>query len=160
MLVPCSTASIALETDRCNIASVSPLACGRSSLDPHEPPQAQSSDLSGLCVLVVDDSWHVSSGLKLLLESMGADVIGPAATVADAERMVSERRPDVALVDINLRHGERSYGLIDRLCDQGIRVIVITGYTEPALPKGKAAAILQKPLRGDVLLANLRPRAE
>ena len=129
------------------------------SSDSHEPPETQSSDLSGLCVLVVDDSWHVSSGLKMLLESWGADVIGPAATTADAERMVSERRPDVAIVDINLRGGERSYGLIDRLYDQGIRVVVITGYADAALPQGKAAVILRKPIREDVLLANLRPRA-
>ena len=80
------------------------------SPDSHERPETQSSDLTGLCVLVVDDSWHVGSGLKSLLESLGADVIGPAATTAEAEGMVSERRPDVALVDINLRHGERSYG--------------------------------------------------
>ena len=109
--------------------------------------------------LVVDDSWHVGSGLKSLLKSLGADVIGPAATTADAERMVSERRPDVAIVDINLRGGERSYGLIDRLYDQGIRVVVMTGYADAGLPQGKAAVILQKPIRQDVLLANLRPPA-
>ena len=126
---------------------------------PFEPPETEPSDLSGLCVLVVDDSWHVSSGLKVLLESCGADVLGPAATTADAERMASERRPDVAIVDINLRGGERSYGLIDRLYDQGIRVVVLTGYADPALPPGKAAVILQKPVREDQLLANLRPRA-
>jgi ActR/RegA family two-component response regulator len=73
--------------------------------------------------------------------------------------MVSERRPDVAIVDINLRHGERSYGLIDQLYDQGIRVVVITGYADAALPPSKAAVILQKPVREDQLLVNLRPRA-
>ena len=125
------------------------------SSDSHEPPETQPSDLRGLCVLVVDDSWHVSSGLKMLLESWGADVIGPAATTADAERMASERRPDVAIVDINLR-GERSYGLIDWLHDRGIRVVVITGYADAAVPQGKAAVILQKPIREDVLLAFLR----
>jgi DNA-binding NarL/FixJ family response regulator len=95
----------------------------------------------------------------MLLESWGAEVIGPAATTADAERMASERRPDVAIVDINLRSGELSHGLIDRLYDQGIRVVVITGYADAALPQGKAAVILQKPIREDVLLAYLRPRA-
>ena len=125
----------------------------------HEPSETQPSDLSGLRVLVVDDSWHVGSSLKSLLESLGADVIGPAATTADAERMVSERRPDVAIVDINLRHGERSYGLIDRLYDQGIRVVVVTGYADAALPEGKAAVVLRKPITEDVLLATLRPRA-
>ena len=132
---------------------------GHMPSDSDEPPETQPCDLSGLCVLVVDDSWHVSSGLKMLLESWGADVIGPAATTAEAEGMVSERRPDVALVDINLRGGERSYGLIDRLYDQGIRVVVITGYADAALPPGKAAVILQKPVREDQLLVNLRPRA-
>ena len=126
---------------------------------PFEAPETAPSDLSGLCVLVVDDSWHVSSGLKMLLELWGADVIGPAATTADAERMASERRPDVAIVDINLRGGERSYGLIDRLYDQGIRVVVITGYADAALPPSKAAVILQKPVSEDQLLANLRPPA-
>ena len=107
---------------------------------------------------MVDDSWHVGSGLKTLLRSLGADVIGPAATTADAERMASERRPDVAIVDINLRHGERSYGLIDWLYEQGIRVVVMTGYSDAGVPQGKAAVILQKPIREAVLLASLRPR--
>ena len=122
-----------------------------------DPPDAGSAELNGLCVLVVEDSWDVGTGLKMLLESWGADVIGPVATTADAERMTSERSPDVAIVDINLRRGERSYGLIDRLHDQGIRVVVITAYTDASLPPGKAAAILQKPMREDLLLASLRP---
>ena len=125
--------------------------------DPHEPPQTQPSELDGLCILVVEDSWQVGTGLKMLLESWGADVIGPVATTADAERLVSERRPDVALVDINLRRGERSHGLIDRLNDQGIRVVVLTGYADASLPPGKATAILQKPMKEDLLLASLRP---
>jgi len=128
-----------------------------TSSDSHEPPETKPSDLNGLCVLIVEDSWQVGTGLKMLLESWGADVIGPVATTADAERMTSERSPDVAIVDINLRRGERSYGLIDRLHDQGIRVVVITGYTDASLPPGKAAAILQKPMREDLLLASLRP---
>ena len=65
----------------------------------------------------------------------------------------------MAIVDINLRGGERSYGLIDQLYDQGIRVVVITGYADAALPPGNAAVILQKPVREEELLANLRPRA-
>ena len=124
-----------------------------------EPDETQRSDLSGLCVLVVEDSWNIAAALKRLLQSCGANVIGPAATTADADRMVSERRPDVAIVDVNLRRGERSDGLIDRLHDQGIRVVVMTGYADAALAQGKAAVILQKPCRADVLLANLRPPA-
>jgi CheY-like chemotaxis protein len=116
------------------------------------------SDLEGLRVLVVEDSWHVSTGLRMLLESCGATVDGPVATTADAIRLVSERTPDVAIVDINLRDGERSYELIDRLQDRGIRVVVLTGYADVSLPKGRAAVVLQKPARDEVLIASLRKR--
>jgi len=113
--------------------------------------------LSGLCVLIVEDSWDVGTGLKMLLESWGADVAGPAATTADAVLLVRERTPDVALVDIHLRDGEQSYCLINQLHDQGIRVVVISGYADVSPAVGKAAVILQKPLREDVLLASIRP---
>jgi len=125
--------------------------------DSHEQSETRPFNLNGLSVLVVEDSWQVASGLKMLLESWEADVIGPAATTADAVRLISERRPDVAIVDINLRRGERSYGLLDRLHDQGIRVVVLTGYADAGVPAGKAAAVLQKPVREDLLLASLRP---
>ena len=82
---------------------------------------------------------------------------GPAATIADAERLVAERTPDVAIVDINLRDGERANGLIDRLHEQRIPVVVITGYTAVSLPPGKVEAILQKPVSMEKFLAVLRP---
>ena len=117
-----------------------------------------SSDLDGLRVLIVEDSWHVSTGLRMLLEARGASVDGPVATTADAMRLVSESTPDVAIVDINLREGERSYELIDRLQDRGIRIVVLTGYADVSLKKGKAAVVLQKPAREEVLIASLRKR--
>src|ERR1700759_5424818 len=106
--------------------------------------EARASPIEGLCVLVVEDSWQVSTGLKSLLESYGAEVIGPVGTSTDAMRLVFERAPDVALIDVNLRDGERSYGLIDHLHNLGVRTIVITGYADVVLPKGTAAVVLQK----------------
>jgi hypothetical protein len=47
--------------------------------------------------------------------------------------------------------------LIDRLHEQGIPVIVVTGYAVVSLPPGKAVAILQKPVSKEQLLASLRP---
>ena len=122
-----------------------------------DPPKGSPSELNGLRVLVVEDSWDVATGLTMLLESWGADIIGPVATTADALRLLSERSLDVALVDINLRNGEQSYGLINRLHDQGIRIVVISGYADVAPADGKVAAVLQKPMREDLLLASIRP---
>jgi FixJ family two-component response regulator len=119
--------------------------------------EMNASDLYGLCVLIVDDSSDVATGVKMLLESCGADVLGPAATSAEAEHMISERTPNVAIVDITLRGGEQSNSLIERLCDKGIRVVVATGDADVSLPLGRAAAILHKPMKEDALLASLRP---
>jgi CheY-like chemotaxis protein len=118
-----------------------------------------SSNLNGLRVLVVEDSWQVSAALKRLLESCGADVAGPVATVADAARVVSERTVDVALVDINLRGGELAYDLIDRLHDKGIRIVVVTGYADVSIDERKVAVLLQKPVSAPLLLQSLRPPA-
>jgi DNA-binding response OmpR family regulator len=65
-------------------------------------------------ILLVEDSCQVGVALKDLLQMFGADVAGPVATTAEAERLISHA-PDVALVDVNLRGGEQAYGLIDEL---------------------------------------------
>jgi DNA-binding NtrC family response regulator len=122
-----------------------------------DPPGTEpSGDLKDVDILLVEDSWHVGQAMKRLLHTMGAVVAGPAATTADAERLLSEHTPDVAIVDVSLRGGERAYNLIDLLHEQGVCVIVISGYSELPLASGKVMAFLQKPVSEAELLAALR----
>ena len=123
----------------------------------HHLPGPGLSELKGVGILLVEDSWQVGKAMKNLLQLMGAEVAGPAATTADAQQLLAEHAPDVALVDVNLRDGELAYGLIDRLHEQGVPTIVITGYAVLPLSPMKAAAILQKPVSSVQLLAALRP---
>ena len=123
----------------------------------HEPLSPRSEELKGLSILLVEDSWHVGKAMKGLLRVLGAEVVGPAATAADAERLVAERTPDVAIVDVNLRHGETSSNLIDRLLERRIPVIIVTGYAAVSLPTRNVEAILEKPVSKQRLLENLRP---
>jgi CheY-like chemotaxis protein len=120
----------------------------------HGPPQATSPNLNGVRILVVEDCWHVGSAVKSLLRACGAGVAGPAATTAAAQRLICEHPPDVALVDLSLRGGERADALIDQLHERGVQVIVTTGYA--ALAPAKAAAVLQKPIDDAQLLECLR----
>ena len=106
------------------------MAAMKATSSPHTSPTSGSSELKGARILLVEDSWHVGNAIKRLLRALGADVAGPTATVADAERLIAERKPDVAIVDINLRDGEQANPLLDRLQEESIPVIVITGYTE------------------------------
>jgi DNA-binding response OmpR family regulator len=116
-----------------------------------------SEDLSGVRILLVEDSWHLGKALKGLLQDCGAEVAGPAATFADAQRLASEQPPDAVLVDISLRNDERADVLIDHLNEQGIYVIVMSGHDVLPVAARRAAAILQKPFSSATLLNSLRP---
>lgn len=111
--------------------------------------------LRGVHVLVVEDTWHVAKALKTLLESLGMHVAGPAATTADAKRLVAARKPAIAVVDMNLKC-ELACDLIEDLYDQGVGVVVVSGYAAPPAPAGKVEAILQKPFSEQELLTALQ----
>jgi ActR/RegA family two-component response regulator len=116
-------------------------------------------DIKGVRALVVEDTWHVGKALRRLLEALGADVAGPAASVSEAERLIAKSPPTVAFVDVKLRDGELAYSLIDALHHRGIRVIVTTAFA--VLPEGvaKIASILPKPYTAAKVLATLRQPA-
>src|SRR3954467_12464552 len=123
----------------------------------HDPASTGAAELKGVRILLVEDSWHVGKAMKGLLRVLGAEVIGPAGTTVEAERLIAERTPDVAIVDINLRHGETSSNLIDRLLERHVPVIIVTGYAAVSLPTRNVEAILEKPVSKQRLLENLRP---
>jgi CheY-like chemotaxis protein len=122
--------------------------------DENITPEAEG--LSGLRVLVVDDSWHVVAAIESLLRSFGAEVIGTAASSGEAERMLAKRTPDVAIVDLSLRGGELAYGLIEVLNDLAVRVVVLSGYSPIDVRPKNAFAVLQKPIAEAELLAVLQ----
>jgi CheY-like chemotaxis protein len=131
-----------------------------ASSNDHDPADEGTANLSGVRILVVEDSWHIGIALQSLLRSLGADVAGPVATSAEAERLIAAQVPDAAIVDFNLRGGELAHGLIDKLNELGTRVILVTGYAAVPVSPGKAAAILQKPIVEAQLLAALQEAAE
>ena len=56
----------------------------------------------GRLVLVVEDEVLIAMDLQLLLQRNGWRVLGPAATVAEALRLLRGETPDVALLDVSL----------------------------------------------------------
>jgi DNA-binding response OmpR family regulator len=110
--------------------------------------------LRGLRVLIAEDSWVIGKALQTLLEEVGMVIVGPVATATTAERLAHERAPQVAIVDVKLQDG-MAFGLIDRLRDLGVRVVVISGFAPSSAPTVKADAILPKPCSGPELLTAL-----
>jgi CheY-like chemotaxis protein len=96
---------------------------------------AQSKKLSGQRLLLVEDEYLIAADLIASLESLGVEVIGPAATVEDALSLVenNSERLDCAVLDINLRN-ERVYPVADVLVARGVPFIFTTGYDAVGIP--------------------------
>ena len=83
--------------------------------------------------LIVDDSTRFLEAARRLLERNGIEVVGVAATVAEALDLIDQLRPDVTLVDIDL--GGESGFEVARLLQRETslppsRVILISTYAE------------------------------
>ena len=83
-------------------------------------------------VFVVEDHLAVRKGIELLLRGEGMRVAGVAAEVADARALLSRRRHDVALIDLNLQGGT-GLELVRHLLEQDpeAAVVLYTGFTDP-----------------------------
>ena len=82
--------------------------------------------------LIVDDSPHFLRAARRLLERQGVAVVGVATTIAEALEHAAELRPDVTLVDIDLRD-ENGFDLTRRMREAtpgGSRVILVSTHDE------------------------------
>ncbi|MET8050394.1 response regulator transcription factor [Streptosporangium sp. NPDC005286] len=101
--------------------------------------------------LIVDDSDHFRCAARALLEREGIAVVGMASAGEEALRQISDSRPDVALVDIDL--GEESgFDVARRLArvrpDSRPHIIMISTHAErdfvDMIVAGPAIAFLSK----------------
>ena len=79
-------------------------------------------------VVVVEDHPPVRQGLELLLPRQGFRVVGSAGSAEAGARMIRARRPDVALVDLDLGDGtgtELTRALLDEA--PGTAIVLYTG---------------------------------
>jgi two-component system, response regulator PdtaR len=91
----------------------------------------------GRLVLVVEDELLIAMDLEQLLRRHGWRVLGPAATVAGALRLLAGETPDVALLDVNLG-GEPVTPVAEELRARGVPFVLASAYHVPA----QAAAAL------------------
>ena len=84
--------------------------------------------MSSKRVLLIEDEFLVGLEIHSVLTEAGFAVIGPAATVSDALRHVSQEDFDAALVDANLS-GDSTEGVAAALSDRGTPFVLLTGYS-------------------------------
>lgn len=101
-------------------------------------------------VLVVEDEWMIAEDFGDILGQAGFEILGPANTAKEAERLMTEPFA-VALLDVNLGHGS-SFVLADKLDERGIPYAFITGYARDDLPERVTSHMLiSKPVTDEEL---------
>jgi DNA-binding response OmpR family regulator len=85
------------------------------------------SSLANQRILVVEDEFLISAMLCDMLFDAEAVVVGPAASVSAALRLVQDNDVDCAILDMNL-NGEWSDPIADELDRKGVPFIFTTGY--------------------------------
>ncbi|MGB7405283.1 MAG: response regulator, partial [Pacificimonas sp.] len=78
-------------------------------------------------VLVAEDNMLVMLSLEGLIEDMGWELVGPAATVDAAMQLVAAGGFDVALLDVNLSE-ENSFPVARELKARNQPCVFVTGY--------------------------------
>ena len=115
-----------------------------------------TSPVSNRSVLVVEDEMMVAWMLGAMLVDLGYTVVGTAARVDQALKMI-ETLPmiDAVVLDITL-NGQKSYPVADALIARGIPFVFSTGYNKDNLPEiYQSLPILQKPYGDSELAAAL-----
>ncbi|MCH2458357.1 MAG: PAS domain-containing protein, partial [Henriciella sp.] len=111
-------------------------------------------------ILILEDEPMTALDLEMRLSDAGYNVMGPAMTIAGAEREIEHALPDIALLDSNLG-GRKSYGLAERLIKAGVPVVFCTGYEElEDLPERlRSCPVVSKPFKDSVLMGSISAAA-
>jgi CheY-like chemotaxis protein len=98
-------------------------------------PEPKARSLQGQRLLVVEDDYFIAVELARSLEALGAEVVGPMASVADAlEALAGQSNGlDGAILDIHLGE-ERVYPVADELMARGLPFVFLTGYDAVVIP--------------------------
>lgn len=83
--------------------------------------------LSGLNVLLVEDEFLIALDAEEMLRELGAANVTVISTFEEAEKIISQSKFDLALLDVNL-NGRKSFPLADMLLKNDTPVVFGTGY--------------------------------
>ncbi|PSD15480.1 response regulator [Stenotrophomonas maltophilia] len=98
--------------------------------------------LQDLRVLVVENDEMSAALLQMQLVHAGAVVVGLAASVSEALRLLEQSTPDVALLDYRLARNETSEPVAAALSARGIPFVLTTGMLAEQLPAPMLAGLL------------------
>jgi DNA-binding response OmpR family regulator len=103
-------------------------------------------------ILVIEDEPLLAMDVENSLSAAGFGVIGPAGTIAEALPLLRDRRPDLAILDLNLG-GEMVFAIFGQLETAGTPFIILSGHSRKMVPERyRNRPFLQKPYVMSMLL--------
>jgi DNA-binding NtrC family response regulator len=130
-----------------------PLTQPSKTMEPASPGMPAFPD----DVLVVEDDPIIALDFEDTILSLGVKMVRTAANVATALRLIADRAPQFALLDVDLIR-EKSFAIAERLAALKIPFVFVTGYDagagvpeafadRPRLPKPCSTEALEEALR-------------
>jgi DNA-binding NarL/FixJ family response regulator len=110
-----------------------------------------------LKILIVEDEPLLAVTLKHLIElNPRFEVTEIADDLDSAMEAVDERRPDLALVDLQLAHGSDGFSVAVRLNERGVACLFTTGKPPPFPLPDLALGCLEKPYTEEDVVRTLK----
>lgn len=124
------------------------------------PAVQPCTDFEGLahhCVLILEDQLVIAVGLEQMLTDAQVEDVITVSSEAEALKLLSSRKPDVAILDINLGTGT-SLAVADELLRRNVPFLFATGYGESIIIPDhlKHVPVVRKPYNADSLLIHLQ----
>jgi len=124
-----------------------------------KPASANGTAVLPNDVLIVEDDPIIALDFEDTILGFGVKTVRTAGSIAEALKMIADRAPDFALLDVGLVR-ERSFAIAERLDVLKIPFVFVTGYgRDVGLPAALAdKPRLLKPYSTDALRAVLKRR--
>ena len=109
--------------------------------------------IAGKRILVVEDEFIVAAMIGDILKDEGAEVVGPAGTLAEGLALAQQQGLDGAVLDWNLG-GEPGAPIAQALQSRGVPFVIATGYGA-VQDEFAGVLVLSKPYQPGALVAEL-----
>ncbi|MCX2887672.1 MULTISPECIES: HWE histidine kinase domain-containing protein [Pseudomonas] len=124
-------------------------------------PIARAADAfaarNGLCVLILEDQLVIAVGLEQILNDAQIKDVITAGSENEAIRLLADRTPDAAILDVNLGTGT-SMSVADELLRRQVPFLFATGYGDGiSIPEHlQHVPVTRKPYDSNAILASLQ----
>ncbi len=103
-------------------------------------------------VLILEEEYLLATTLAGFVADAGYNVVGPFASVDEAQEMTNDKGIDAALLDIRLADGTLSFDFASRLQAMRVPFAFVTAYSQSLLPVAlqQAPFLIKPPTRKNV----------